>query len=176
MVKKAVVDACFNTSLLYGCEAWLGIKPDRSLNGVMEEVDVLASDLCVRKEKVQLSSRTKLMTCRIMNPNLSAHPLYESTDSLGDDYLRITFSKFRLSSHKLKIETGRWTCIPQENRLCQCGETIQTERHVLCDCPLVNYIRLSYGYETVDLDEFINNASKQHLSMLKAILDFYQNL
>ena len=235
MVKKAVVDACFNASLLYGCEAWLGIKPDRSLksmyikaikmllgvrrstpneavliesgypdfealvrsrqkrffekmggrtdvmndplmftlslthrekpivsryiNGVMEEVDVLASDLRVRREKVQLSSRTKLMAYRIMNPNLSVHPLYESTDSLGDDYLRITFSRFRLSSHKLKIETERWTCIPQENRLYQCGETRQTERHVLCDCPLVNYIRLSYGYETVDLDEFINNAS-----------------
>ena len=26
-VKKTVVDACFNASFLYGCEAWLGVKP-----------------------------------------------------------------------------------------------------------------------------------------------------
>ena len=30
-VKKIVVDACFNSSLLYGCEAWLGVKPNREL-------------------------------------------------------------------------------------------------------------------------------------------------
>ena len=29
-LKKGVVDACFNASLLYGCEAWLGIKPGRT--------------------------------------------------------------------------------------------------------------------------------------------------
>ena len=27
LVKKCVVDACFASSLLYGCEFWLGIKP-----------------------------------------------------------------------------------------------------------------------------------------------------
>ena len=252
VVKKAVVDACFNASLLYGCEAWLGTKPDRSLksmyikaikmllgvrrsttndavlieagypdfealvrsrqkrflekmgeridvtndplmftlslthrenpvvsryiNGVMEEVDILASDLRVRKEKIELSTRTKLMTYRVMNPNLSVHPLYESKDRVSDDYLRISFSRFRLSSHRLKIETGRWTGIPQENRLCQCGQSVQTERHVLCDCALVNHISNSFGYENVELDEFISNASKRHLSMLKAILEFYTNL
>ena len=79
----------------------------RYINGVMEEVDVLASDLRVRKEKTQLSTRTKLMTYQIMNPNLSVHPLYESIDRVGDDYLRISFSRFRLSPHRLKIETGR---------------------------------------------------------------------
>ena len=26
-VKKQVLDACFNTSLLYGCESWLGVQP-----------------------------------------------------------------------------------------------------------------------------------------------------
>ena len=79
----------------------------RYINEVMEEVDILASDLRVRKEKIQLSTRTQLMTYQIMNPNLSVHPLYESIDRVGDDYLRISFSRFRLSSHRLKIETGR---------------------------------------------------------------------
>ena len=141
----------------------------------------LGSNLCgdfklVPLCKSNLSTRTKLMTYRVMNPNLSVHPLYESKDRVSDDYLRISFSRFRLSSHRLKIETGRWTGIPQENRLCQCEQSVQTEWHVLRDCALVNHIRNSFGYEAVEPDEFIGNASKRHLSMLKAILEFYQNL
>ena len=31
-VKKTVVDACFNASLLYGPEGWLGMKPSPTLN------------------------------------------------------------------------------------------------------------------------------------------------
>ena len=31
LVKKCVVDACFASSLLYGCESWLGIKPSRRI-------------------------------------------------------------------------------------------------------------------------------------------------
>ena len=33
-MKKAVVDACFNASLLNGCEASLGIKPDYSIKSM----------------------------------------------------------------------------------------------------------------------------------------------
>ena len=34
VVKKTVVDACFNASLLYGCEGWLGAKPSSTLNSM----------------------------------------------------------------------------------------------------------------------------------------------
>ena len=30
-VKKTVVDACFNASLLYGSEGWLGVKPSPTM-------------------------------------------------------------------------------------------------------------------------------------------------
>ena len=36
-VKKTVVDACFNSSLLYGCEALLGVKSNRKLNTMLHE-------------------------------------------------------------------------------------------------------------------------------------------
>ena len=34
VVKKTVVDACFNASLLYGCEAWLGVRPSATLKAM----------------------------------------------------------------------------------------------------------------------------------------------
>ena len=41
-VKKVVVDACFNSSLLYGCESWLGVKPTGTLNAMyMKAVKIL---------------------------------------------------------------------------------------------------------------------------------------
>ena len=45
----------------------------------------------------------------------------------------------RLSSHKLTIETGRWSRILREQRLCPCG-AIQTEV-VICQCPLSEHVR-----------------------------------
>ena len=47
-------------------------------------------------------------------------------------------------SHKLAIETGRWSCIPREDRLCPCG-VIQKEEHMICHCPLSDHIRSQFG-------------------------------
>ena len=49
---------------------------------------------------------------------------------------RIASTRLRLSSHYLRVETGRWSRIPLEDRLCQCQTGIQTEEHVLLRCPL----------------------------------------
>ena len=52
----------------------------------------------------------------------------------------IAVNRLRLGSHYLKIETGRWSCIPWENRMCTCNSDIQTE-HVLLRCPLMEALR-----------------------------------
>ena len=253
VVKKTVVDACFNAALLYGCEGWLGAKPSATLNamymkaikmllgvrqstpndiclveagypsleaavrqrqskflkkiiverqdldddplifalslterenvsmhryisGVLEESgDIVENDVMARKERIQASPRTRAMTYRQMNPELVVHPMYHSKDVVEDD-LRMAFTRFRLSSHRLKIETGRWARIPRERRLCQCG-AIQSEKHVLCDCTLVDDIRTSYGEATVDFDEFVSAPkSKQQLTMIMRILNYYEAL
>ena len=41
----------------------------------------------------------------------------------------------------LKIETGRWSRISRENRLCQCNEGIQCEEHVLLKCKQTEHLR-----------------------------------
>ena len=237
LVKKTVVDACFNASLLYGSEGWLGVKPSPTLNsmymkaikmllgvrqstpndtclieagypsleaairhrqhkflqqmkderkdmnddplmfaleltrrdnasmhrylsGILNEVgDIIENDIRLRKEKILASQRTKAVTYREMNPELVVHSIYSSKDIVDDDF-RIAFSRLRLSSHRLRIETGRWARVPQEQRLCQCGAAVQTERHVLVECTLVREIRVSYGQEFVDFNDILGSVPK----------------
>ena len=75
-------------------------------------------------------------------------------------------SRFRCSSHKLKIETGRHHNIDRENRFCQFCETtehlfvVEDEYHVFFICPRYSDIRLQlllswYSGET-DLLNFYN--------------------
>ena len=76
--------------------------------------------------------------------HMNVHPVYR-TNTFIPDYLRVSFSRIRLISHALKIETGRWSRIPRERRVCQCDDTqLQTEAHVLISCALTHNIRLNY--------------------------------
>ena len=120
------------------------------------------------------SEQTKTVTYRQINPTLSVHPMYSSEEVLEDDF-RTAFTRLRLSSHRLRIETGRWTRTPREERLCQCGEAIQTEQHVICDCTLVAHIRESYNCNITNFQEFMTTEkSKQQLAMVLRILGFYE--
>ena len=42
--------------------------------------------------------------------------------------------KFRLGSHYLPIETGRWSRKPREERLCASCNVLGDEKHLLFDC------------------------------------------
>ena len=87
-----------------------------------------------------------------MNTSLSVHKIYTLRHNIIEVH-RISFTRFRLSSHSLAVETGRWNRrgrgrLPMEERLCSCG-TIQTEEHVLCHCPISQHIRDEYGFSCV---------------------------
>lgn len=95
------------------------------------------------------SSRRKTY-CEI-NPRLSVHEVYNTT--LINEIYRISFTRFRTSSHNLSCETGRWNRqgrgrIPMEERLCPCGQ-VQTETHVVQNCPNTQHIRNMYGFTTL---------------------------
>ena len=85
---------------------------------------------------------TKTDTYLRMNPGLILHNVYKDTGTLIRDYQRVSFTRLRLSAHRLRVETGRWTRTPREARLCRCelGE-IQDEEHVIFKCPLTKDIR-----------------------------------
>ena len=97
----------------------------------------------VRAASTDLDSR--LGTYLTINPSLSK-PAYQ--DKL--EFQRVCISRYRTGSHNLKIETGRMTNTAREERLCSCGTTVQTIRHVLLECPLLNDSRAKYGISDIE--------------------------
>ena len=50
---------------------------------------------------------------------------------------RSAFAKFRMGVAPLRIETGRYEHLEEEQRVgFNCGDTIKSEEHVLLECPL----------------------------------------
>jgi hypothetical protein len=90
----------------------------------------------------------------INNSNrLSSYCLYKNNfeyenylDQIKDNKIRITLTRFKLSSHSLEIETGRYDNIPREERICKhCNmNTVETEYHFLLVCPKYSNLRKKY--------------------------------
>ena len=77
--------------------------------------------------------KTKYSTYVEMNPDLSHSPLLDVVHPVASDMI-----KFRLGSHYLPVETGRWCGLEHGLRLCgSCGE-IGDEKHVLYRCLLID--------------------------------------
>ena len=66
--------------------------------------------------------------CQI-NPELVPSPFLHRIDKVGK-----SITKFRLGSHNLPIETGRWCRTPREDRLCVTCGVVGDENHVLYNC------------------------------------------
>ena len=111
-----------------------------------------------------------------LNATMKVHPIY-TTNMFIPDYQRESFSRLRLMSHNLKIETGRWSRIPPERRVCRCDNIQpQTEAHVLIDCNLTQNIRLSYlALDFININSLLNEST--HIALLckyiHEILNYY---
>ena len=90
---------------------------------------------------IRRSTRSKFNLYRDINPRLEPPPVHTTSASNIPEHLRISFTRIRTSSHRLRIETGRWARLEREDRLCACGQDVQDEEHVLQFCPLVNHLR-----------------------------------
>ena len=118
-----------------------------SINDLQNNSELLKSNL--RRSE---SSR-RVVYCNVTNPNLTVHDLYLKKHVVFEAH-RIAFTRFRVSSHSLAVETGRWNRrgrgrLPMEERLCSCGE-VQSEVHVVNICPLSQHIRSCYGFTCID--------------------------
>ena len=67
-----------------------------------------------------------------MNPTLEKSPFLDCFHPNAADITR-----FRLGSHNLPIEKGRWSRINRENRICTTCNTLGDEKHVIHDCNLI---------------------------------------
>ena len=108
---------------------------------------------------------TKFVNYRTnMNPDLNTHNIYGKTVYIPD-YLRTSFTRVRLMSHRLKSETGRWSRIPVEGRVCQCDRTsIQDESHVLLICSISAHLRTEFNMLSfVSMSSLINSSDSYNM-------------
>ena len=124
------------------------------------------------KQSVRQSQRSKFSMYVSLNPDLSQHPVYCETNV--PEYQRVIFTRLRLSAHNLKVETGRWARIPREERLCSCGTgRVQTEEHVLIDCPLSEPLRLQYPDIVFQIPTLFESPSLAVTSYIYNCLNIY---
>ena len=62
------------------------------------------------------------------------------------EYYRIVITRWRLSNHELKIETGRRevSFVPRELHVCATCGVLEDEEHVIYNCSLYDEIRLQF--------------------------------
>ena len=69
--------------------------------------------------------------------------------------MRVSYTKFRLSSHNLMIETGRYKKMKPEERVCPfCPRAIEDEMHFLLDCYMYSANRDSLIEKVVEENYF----------------------
>ena len=86
---------------------------------------------------------------------LSVHSVYTQLRPVIPEFQRIHFTRLRVISHDLRIETGRWARLPREQRLCSCGE-IQSEKHVIESCDVTKVIRDRNSHMTFAIPHFFD--------------------
>ena len=89
-----------------------------------------------------------------INPHLKVHPTYSETLTDLPEFHRLQFTRLRTFSHYLRIETGRWDRTERDNRICKCGTAVQTEEHVISECPIMADIGTNSGIHVRSLEQF----------------------
>ena len=127
------------------------------------------------KQALIASNSSRRQTYKLLNPELSVHDVYIKKININDVY-RTSFTRLRLSSHNLAIETGRWNRrgrgrLPIEERLCSCGE-VQTELHVVESCPVTLHVRTNYSINS--FQQILLKDVKTAVKITHSILDCYK--
>ena len=97
---------------------------------------------------------------------------------LSNKYCRI-LTAFRTRNHKFPIETGRWTSIPLDERICPLCETdIGDEFHYILQCQFFKHERKKYikpyytrNINTIKFNELMNSNNKKIIRSLCMFID-----
>ena len=115
-------------------------------------------------EKVEADMDSRLGTYFRLNPDLKP---YVPQPQFMLESERKLVTRFRTGSHSLNIETGRYSNIPRENRLCSCGEDVQTIWHIFNGCPLTadisnpNFENLQHLFEEENIHKLLLIVTKR---------------
>ena len=98
--------------------------------------------LTALEHKIQLDNSSMISYYRnLIKPEKSC--IYQA---FVNDYYRRIITRWRLSNHQLKIETGRYArpYVPREARRCVFCNLLEDEDHVIFVCPIYQPIRVKY--------------------------------
>ena len=126
-------------------------KLSRHVDSILATSDHTGAAKSVLRHRLGISNRSKFVTYRTINPSCDVHSVYLSRDAMFiPEAYRMSFSRLGLSSHRLRIETGRWSRISRDHRLCPCG-LIQDEeqRDVLTQCAMSQHLRNDHKNQVV---------------------------
>ena len=114
-----------------------------SIMNTFSEEEVRANML----ETMTNSEKTRFKTYCSINPEMSMHPVYDikPVKNFIPEHYRLAFTRMRTSSHRLRVETGRWSRLPRDQRLCKCGKAVGDERHAMTECELTDQLRSTYS-------------------------------
>ena len=123
------------------------------------------------RRKILESESSRRKTYCEFNPGITRHPIYKES---VPEYERIAFTRIRLGSHRLRIETGRWSRIPQADRLCPCG-AVQSEKHVLLHCPESAPLRECFPNLSFDgLDVLMSGSPPELAKLCQMVLNRHE--
>ena len=95
-------------------------------------------------------------------------------NSFASDYHRFIITRWRLSNHKIRIETGRYErpFIPREERICLRCNSLEDEHHALFICPQYDTIRLTFRdyLSTYDTVKKVLNPNHQSIAETATLL------
>ena len=106
-------------------------------------------------------------------------------DFIYEKKFKTAFTKFRLSSHDLAIERGRYENIPRDERICKnCNlNMVENEFHFLLVCPKYRDLRRKYlkryycQWPTLNkFDDLMSKTSKPVIMNLAKFLYFAMKL
>ena len=97
----------------------------------------------MRKVSTPLKKKScKLRTYALFKTDIGLEPYLLNIKNFD---MRSKVTKFRLSNHKLRIETGRYEKIPKQERFCPfCPTEVEDEYHFLLNCPSFRHLRQQY--------------------------------
>ena len=150
----------FDTILASGCDYMMHyvqlMNTYHNKNEVKKHYhELLLNDV---NELAQKPDKYKFQLYKQFNPEL------KPIDTLK---LQHKFSRLRLSSHSMPIETGRWSRIKREERLCTTCNSLGDERHYIYDCVDIDRTNL------VDIPELNQLETYVRLNLLMENLESY---
>ena len=134
--------------------------------------DIYTQDWHSRLEK---SSRARFYV------NIANFKCQTYLNALNIEKYQRSLCKFRVSAHRLEVETGRWTKpvkTPLNERICFICGVLEDEFHFILECPLYSDLRQNYiqryYWQRANMPKFIQLMTSESVRVIKNLAMFIE--